>query len=124
MIVILKVGHHLYDGHHLFGAKQQQTLVPSRDEQYVGFGSARWTARRSTMGSLGRLAVLAVAGRIIHGSRTDSMRPCYRSGSSLRTIRTIRALGRTVYDLERAVHDGTWTSSPLGPRSCPLGERP
>jgi hypothetical protein len=43
-MVILKVGHHLYDGHHLFGTKQQQTLEPSREEQYHGFGSARWTA--------------------------------------------------------------------------------
>jgi hypothetical protein len=36
---ILKVGHHLYDGHHLFGTKQQQTLSLSRDERCLGFGS-------------------------------------------------------------------------------------
>jgi hypothetical protein len=37
-MVILKVGHHLYDDHHLFGTKQQQTVWPSHDEQYFGFG--------------------------------------------------------------------------------------
>jgi hypothetical protein len=40
-VVILNVGQHLYDGHHLFGTKQQRTLGPSRDEQYLGFGSTR-----------------------------------------------------------------------------------
>jgi hypothetical protein len=49
-MVILKVGHHLYDGYHLFGTKQQRTLGPSRDEQYIGFISARWTTRRSVTG--------------------------------------------------------------------------
>jgi hypothetical protein len=49
-MVILKVGHHLYDVHHLFGTKQQRSLVPTRDEQYIGIGSARWTTRRSVTG--------------------------------------------------------------------------
>jgi hypothetical protein len=49
-MIILKMGHHIYDGHHLFRTKQQWTLGPSRDEQYLGFGSARWTSRRSTTG--------------------------------------------------------------------------
>jgi hypothetical protein len=40
-VVILNVGQHLYDGHHLFVTKHQRTLGPSRDEQYLGFGSAR-----------------------------------------------------------------------------------
>jgi hypothetical protein len=49
-MVILKVGHHLYDGHHLFGTKQQRSLGPSRDEQCLGFSFARWMARWSAMG--------------------------------------------------------------------------
>jgi hypothetical protein len=49
-MVILKVGHHVYDDHNLFGTKQQQTLGPSRVEKYLRVGSTRWTVRRSMMG--------------------------------------------------------------------------
>jgi hypothetical protein len=64
-MVILKVGHHIYDGHHLFRTKQKRTLGPSRDKQYLRFGSARWTAWRS---ATGRLTVLAAAVRAVRGS--------------------------------------------------------
>jgi hypothetical protein len=55
---IFRAPSHLYDGHHLFGVKQQRTLGPSRDEKYLRFGSARWTVAAVSDGSLGRLAVL------------------------------------------------------------------
>jgi hypothetical protein len=85
--------HHLYDGHHLFGTKQQRTIESSRDEQYLGFGSARWTARR-VVGSPGCLAVLAAGaaqGRTVRDLAT-------RATPFLRAVRTARALGRTVRD--------------------------
>jgi hypothetical protein len=72
-MVILKVEHHLYDGHHLFRTKQQQSLVPYRDEQYLGFGSARWTARWLVTGrevawrcSLRRRGLSATLCRTVH----------------------------------------------------------
>jgi hypothetical protein len=45
-------GQHLYDGHHLFGTKQQRTLGPSRDEQVWlrevnNGGGLRWVAQSS-----------------------------------------------------------------------------
>jgi hypothetical protein len=80
-VVILNVGQHLYDGHHLFGTKQQRTLGPSRDEQYIGFSSARLTVVAVCDESSGRLVVLAAGARTICGSRPDGLQPGGRSGA-------------------------------------------
>jgi hypothetical protein len=113
-MVILKVRHHLYDGHHLFRIKQQQTLGPSRDEQYLGFGSASWTATVRD-GSPGRLAVLVAAVQTICDSGLDGPQPCYRSGLLCALSRTVRALGWTVYD---AAGSYTFSSYDLDPAPC------
>jgi hypothetical protein len=47
-MVIVKMRHHLYDSHHLFGTKQQRTLEPSRDELALRCGrrgGRRWVTR-------------------------------------------------------------------------------
>jgi hypothetical protein len=49
-------------------------------------------------GALGRLAVLAAATRTVRGSGMDGPRPGDRSASSLRVVRPVRAMGRTVHD--------------------------
>jgi hypothetical protein len=49
-------------------------------------------------GSPGHLVVLAAAVWTVHGSRSYGLRPCCKSGSSLRAVRTVRVLGRMVRD--------------------------
>jgi hypothetical protein len=80
-VIILNMGQHLYDGHHLFGTKQQRTLGPSRNEQYLGFGSARCTVVAVCEGSSGRLAVLAAGAWTIRGSGSDGPQLGGRSGA-------------------------------------------
>jgi hypothetical protein len=95
-MVILKVGHHIYDDHNLFGTKQQQTLGPSRDEKYLRVGSARWDGVAVRDGSPSRLVVLAMAVQTVRVSGLDGPRPCRGSGSSLRAVWMVHALGRMV----------------------------
>jgi hypothetical protein len=53
--MVLKVGHNLYDDHHLFRTKQQQTLWPSRDEHTLGSAlrGGRHGSPRRVVGSPG-----------------------------------------------------------------------
>jgi hypothetical protein len=88
-MVILKVGQHLYDGHHIFGTKQQRTLGPSQDEQYLGFGPVRWTARWSVTGhrvpwrfSLRGRGLSVALDRTVHDLATEAVPSCMLFGRS------------------------------------------
>jgi hypothetical protein len=111
-MVILKVEHHLYDGHHLFGNKHQWTLGPSRDEQYLWFGSVRWTTRWSATGRrvtwqclLQRRGLSAALGRMVCDLETEA-------ASSLCVVCTVCALGRMVRDGARSSSSHLGNSQP------------
>jgi hypothetical protein len=97
-VVILNVGQHLYNGHDLFGTKQQRTLGPSHDEQYLGSalrGEQWWrsaTGRRvawqCSLWGRGRSTAL---GQMVRNLAA-------KVAPSPRAVRTVRALGRTVRD--------------------------
>jgi hypothetical protein len=87
---------------------------PSRDEQYLGFASARWTTVVHD-GSPDHLAVLTTAARTIRGIGTDSLLPGGRSDFFCPLSRTIRSLDLTVSDGVGS------SSSSWEPRSHPLG---
>jgi hypothetical protein len=78
---------HLYDGHHLFETKQQQSLGPSRDEQYLGFSSARWMAGAVHDRSLSHLDALPTLARTVRGTRPDGPQSRCGSGFSLHANR-------------------------------------
>jgi hypothetical protein len=77
-------------------AKQQRILRPSRDEQYLGFGYARWMARWSAMGR--RVAWrCSLRGRGWSAALGQTVRDLATKATSfLRVVQTVSALGRTV----------------------------
>jgi hypothetical protein len=104
-VCLLKPG--VTDGHYLFSAKQQWNLWSSRDEQYLGFGSVRWTAATVYDDSPCRVAVLLAAAQTVCNTRQKRLLPCVELGG--------HAVGRTV-------RDGAGSSSfLLGPRSHSWG---
>jgi hypothetical protein len=75
-VVILNVGQHLYDDHHLFGTKQQRTLGLLMMSNTLGSaprGEQWWQS------ATGRLAVLAAGARTVRGSGPDGPQPGDRS---------------------------------------------
>jgi hypothetical protein len=110
-MVIMKVGHHLYDGHHLFGTKQQRTLGPSCNEQYLGFSSARWMVRRSAIGH-------QVAKRC-------SLRRCGQSAALGQTVRDPVVGAGLLSALSRrsTLWDG-WSATTQGHHLLLVGPRP
>jgi hypothetical protein len=94
-MVILTVRHHLYDGHHLFGTKQQWNLGPFVISNTLGLalrGGWRGGPRRVAWRcSLRGRRLSAALGQTVHDLAAEA-------ASSLHVVRMVRTLGQTVHD--------------------------